>query len=118
FDDDRLRFRTNVRRIASWLQLEAGDAAELRTLDLRVQMAEHENVAVFGVLGMEGEGGDPALHVQEQVLLTGRVTRAEAVDFSWRVLGHHEAIRRRILRDEYGLLESELVEGASQPVLR
>ena len=26
-------------------------------LDLRVQMAEHENVAVFAVPGMEGEGG-------------------------------------------------------------
>ena len=36
FDDDRLRFGPEMRRIAPGLQLKSRDTAELRTLDLRV----------------------------------------------------------------------------------
>src|SRR2546427_10763217 len=79
-------------------------------------MTEHENVAIFGVLGVERERGDTALHVQEQILLTRRVVRTEAIDFPRGILGHHEAIRPRILRDEDGFFENKLIEGASKPV--
>src|SRR6266853_2221662 len=79
-------------------------------------MAEHENEAIFFVLGMERERGNPALHIEEQILLARRIIRAEAVDFSRSVLSHHEAIRFRILRDENGLFENEPIEGASEPV--
>src|SRR4051794_22538501 len=80
-------------------------------------MAEHENIAVFAVPGMEGEGGYATLHLEEQILPARRVIRAKAIDLPRRVLRHHEAILRGILSDADGLFEYKLIERADQPVL-
>ena len=106
-----------MRRIAAGLQLKSRDAAELRTLDLRVEMAEHENVAVLAVLGMEGEGGDAALHVEEQILLARRVIRAKAIDLP----GVYSATMKRSdvgsCAIKTGSLNDKLIERADEPVL-
>ena len=125
-DDDPFRLGKQAGRVAARFQLESGNPAELLdaisvfvlpVFQLGVGGAEDEHLAVLLVARMEGEGGDAAVPVEEEVFAGIGIGRDETVNPA-AVLGDQEALRVGVLSDEDGVLEGVLGEDATELVLR
>ncbi|MFN9457298.1 MAG: hypothetical protein ACK6D7_07980 [Acidobacteriota bacterium] len=116
FDDDAFGAGLDARRLGGAVDFEAGDAGELAffaAVIAGVGGGEDEDVAVVLVAGMEGEGGDAAAHIEDEVFFSGGVGGVEGVEAAF-VFGDPEAGGEGVLGDEDGSFKRDLGEGAGE----
>ena len=116
FDDDAFGAGLDARRLGGAVDFEAGDAGELAffaAVIAGVGGGEDEDVAVVLVAGMEGEGGDAAAHIEDEVFFSGGVGGVEGVEAAF-VFGDPEAGGEGVLGDEDGFFKRDLGEGAGE----